>query len=119
MPQSKGAVMSKHRMEIFSDGVFAIVITLLILDVRLPDVEHFTLAALSKIAHNIFAFTLSFVIVGMYWVAHHNMALFLKAVAAVHVLDHVITHRASTHLIYKELCGRPWHSLTNAPQRGH
>jgi TMEM175 potassium channel family protein len=80
VPQSKGAVMSKHRMEIFSDGVFAIVITLLILDVRPPDVEHFTFAALSKVAHNIFAFTLSFVIVGMYWVAHHNMALFLKAV---------------------------------------
>jgi uncharacterized membrane protein len=67
-------------MEIFSDGVFAIVITLLDLEFRPPDVQHFTFSALSSVATNVFAFVLSFVIVGMYWIAHHNMAVFVKGV---------------------------------------
>ena len=72
--------MSKHRMEIFSDGVFAIVITLLVLELRPPDVQHFTFSALSSGAPNVFPFVLSFVIVGMYWIANHNMAVFVKGV---------------------------------------
>jgi hypothetical protein len=72
--------MSKHRMDIFSDGVFAIVITLLDLEFRPPDVQHFTFSALSSVAPNVFAFVLSFVIVGMYWIVHHNMAVFVKGV---------------------------------------
>jgi uncharacterized membrane protein len=72
--------VSKYRMEIFSDGVFAIVITLLVLELRPPDVQRFTFSALSSVAPNVFAFVLSFVIVGMYWIAHHNMAVFVKGV---------------------------------------
>jgi TMEM175 potassium channel family protein len=75
--------MSKHRMELFSDAVFAIVITLLILDLRPPDVSHFTFSALSNVGAQVFAFVLSFVMVGMCWVAHHNMATFLKGVDRV------------------------------------
>jgi uncharacterized membrane protein len=67
-------------MELFSDAVFAIVITLLILDIRAPDVQHFTFSALSTVGAQVFAFVLSFVMVGMYWVAHHNMGTFLKGV---------------------------------------
>jgi uncharacterized membrane protein len=67
-------------MEIFSDGVFAIVITLLDLEFRPPDVQHFTFSALSSVAPHVFAFVLSFVIVGMYWIVHHNMAVFVKGV---------------------------------------
>jgi uncharacterized membrane protein len=66
-------------MELF-DAVFAIVITLLILDIRAPDVQRFTFSALSSVGAQVFAFVLSFVMVGMYWVAHHNMATFLKSV---------------------------------------
>jgi uncharacterized membrane protein len=73
-------VMSKHRMELFSDAVFAIVITLLILDIRAPEVQRFTFYALSSVGTQVFAFVLSFVMVGMYWVAHHNMGTFLKGV---------------------------------------
>ena len=64
-------------MEIFSDGVFAIVITLLVLELHPPDVQHLTFSALSSVAPNVFAFVLSFVIVAMYWIAHHNMGLCL------------------------------------------
>jgi TMEM175 potassium channel family protein len=72
--------MSKNRLEAFSDGVFGIVITLLILDVRLPADKALTLGNLLSMAPHILAFVLSFVIVGVYWVSHHNMLHFVRAV---------------------------------------
>lgn len=65
--------MEKSRLEAFSDGVFAIVITLLILDIRFPEVEYSrfqeTFVALLP---RILAYVMSFIIIGLYWVVHHN-----------------------------------------------
>jgi uncharacterized membrane protein len=72
--------MTKSRLEAFSDGVFAIVITLLILDVRFPADKPLTLETLWGVAPHLRAFVLSFVIVGVYWVSHHNMLHFIRAV---------------------------------------
>jgi len=72
--------MTKNRLEAFSDGVFAIVITLLILDVRFPADKPLTLETLWGVAPHLWAFVLSFVIVGVYWVSHHNMLHFIRAV---------------------------------------
>jgi uncharacterized membrane protein len=72
--------MSKNRLEAFSDGVFAIVITLLILDVRFPTDKPLTLQTLWSVAPHLWAFLLSFVIVGVYWVSHHNMLHFIRKV---------------------------------------
>ena len=72
--------MSKNRLEAFSDGVFAIVITLLILDVRFPSDKPLTLETLRGMAPHVLAFLLSFIIVGVYWVSHHNMLHFIKQV---------------------------------------
>src|ERR1700737_20119 len=72
--------MSKGRLEAFSDGVFAIVIALLILDVRLPAGAHVSIAALEQVLPRIATFVLSFVVVGVYWVAHHNMLHFIERV---------------------------------------
>lgn len=72
--------MPKNRLEAFSDGVFAVAITLLILDVHLPSGEVTTLEALHSIVPHLVAFVLSFVIVGVYWVAHHNMLHYVHAV---------------------------------------
>jgi uncharacterized membrane protein len=65
--------MNKTRLEAFSDGVFAIVITLLILDIRLPEVDysHFG-EALKEIFPRILSYVMSFVVIGVYWIAHHN-----------------------------------------------
>jgi uncharacterized membrane protein len=65
--------MSKQRLEAFSDGVFAIVITLLILEVHLPTEGELTWAVLAQALPHVLAFILSFVLVGTYWIAHHNM----------------------------------------------
>jgi uncharacterized membrane protein len=65
--------MNKHRVEAFSDGVFAIVITLLILDIRVPDVDYSQLlASLVAVLPRIFAYVISFGVIGVYWLAHHQ-----------------------------------------------
>ena len=65
------------RLEAFSDGVFAIAITLLVLEIKLPPVEslHTTLefwAALLAILPSIVTFLLSFTIIFITWVNHHG-----------------------------------------------
>jgi uncharacterized membrane protein len=65
--------MNKNRLEAFSDGVFAIVITLLILDIRLPEVDYTHLPqALIAILPRILAYVMSFAVIGLYWISHHN-----------------------------------------------
>src|SRR3954468_22848367 len=65
--------MNKNRVEAFSDGVFAIVITLLILDIRVPDVDYSQLSAsLVAVLPRIFAYVISFGVIGVYWLAHHQ-----------------------------------------------
>jgi uncharacterized membrane protein len=65
--------MSKNRVEALSDGVFAIVITLLILDIRIPDVEYSQLlSSLVAMLPRIFAYLISFGVIGVYWLAHHQ-----------------------------------------------
>jgi uncharacterized membrane protein len=71
--------MTKSRLEAFSDGVFSIVITLLILDVHLPNDAPSVLDGLRQILPQTITFVLSFVIVGVYWVAHHSMLHFVRA----------------------------------------
>jgi uncharacterized membrane protein len=71
--------MKKTRLEAFSDGVFAIVITLLILDIKLPKVDYADLpAGLSALLPTIGVYVLSFLLIGMYWVFHHYTFLFMK-----------------------------------------
>jgi uncharacterized membrane protein len=64
--------MNKTRLEAFSDGVFAIVITLLILNVKLPETDYSNLGkALTDILPTIGIYIMSFLLVGMYWIFHH------------------------------------------------
>ena len=68
------------RVEAFSDGVFAIAITLLVLDIRLPDDLHGRglFAALGDIWPNYLSFLLSFIIVGLVWTNHRTMFSHIK-----------------------------------------
>ena len=76
--------MKKNRLEAFTDGVFAIVITLLILDVKLPDVSAGGLRpALVALLPAIGAYVLSFVLIGMYWMFHHYAMTFVHDVDGV------------------------------------
>jgi len=72
--------MNKSRLEAFSDGVFAIVITLLILDIHAPSTSSLSVHDLRPLLPHVVTFVLSFVIVGVYWVAHHHMLHFIRQV---------------------------------------
>jgi uncharacterized membrane protein len=61
--------MSKGRLEAFSDGVIAIIITIMVLELRPPG--GFTMGALMDLSHELSAYTLSFVLLGIYWNNHH------------------------------------------------
>ena len=63
--------MSKGRLEAFSDGVIAILITIMVLELRVP---HGTdLAALVPVLPVFLSYVLSFVLLGIYWNNHHHM----------------------------------------------
>ncbi len=62
-----------ERLEAFSDGVFAIAITLLVLGIDVPDVSNEQLGtALSDLVPNVLAYFLGFAIIGLFWVHHHE-----------------------------------------------
>ncbi len=63
--------MTTARLEAFSDGVLAIIITIMVLELRVPHEP--TLAALSGIAPVFGSYVLSFVYVGIYWNNHHHL----------------------------------------------
>lgn len=63
--------MNKSRMEAFSDGVLAIVITIMVLELKIPHDPDF--AALRELAPIFLSYVLSFIYVGIYWNNHHHM----------------------------------------------
>ncbi|MBV9100969.1 MAG: DUF1211 domain-containing protein [Candidatus Dormibacteraeota bacterium] len=63
--------MPKSRVEAFSDGVFAVAITLLVLDLHPPSTHGSLLAALADGWPEFAAFALSFAVIGIIWVNHH------------------------------------------------
>ena len=63
--------MDKGRLEAFSDGVIAIIITIMVLELKVP---HGTdLAALRPLLPVLLSYVLSFIYVGIYWNNHHHM----------------------------------------------
>jgi uncharacterized membrane protein len=63
--------MRTSRLEAFSDGVMAIIITIMVLELKVPDEP--TLHALAGSATGFLTYLLSFVYVGIYWNNHHHM----------------------------------------------
>ena len=64
-------VVNKNRMEAFSDGVVAILITIMILELHPPADP--TWLALQSIIPSLLAYVLSFIMLGIYWSNHHHM----------------------------------------------
>jgi len=63
--------MSKGRLEAFSDGVIAILITIMVLELKAP--EGVDLSALGPMIPVFLAYVLSFIVLGIYWNNHHHM----------------------------------------------
>lgn len=63
--------MGKNRLEAFSDGVIAIIITIMVLELKVPHGEGFD--ALAPLIPVFLSYVLSFIYVGIYWNNHHHM----------------------------------------------
>ena len=83
--------MTKSRVEAFSDGVIAIIITIMVLELKVPHDVNF--AALRPVAPVFLSYVLSFVFLGIYWSNHHHL---LQAVE--HVSGPVLW--ANLHLLF-------------------
>jgi len=83
--------VSKTRLEAFTDGVIAILITIMVLELRIP--HGTTWAALRQDLPVLLAYVLSFVLIGIYWNNHHHM---LAAVTRISGM----TLWASQHLLF-------------------
>jgi uncharacterized membrane protein len=70
--------MGKSRLEAFSDGVLAIIITIMVLEMKVPVGPEFS--ALAPLVPVFLSYVLSFVYLGIYWNNHHHM---------LHTLSHV------------------------------
>ena len=70
--------MHKTRLEAFSDGVVAILITIMVLELRVPSGADFV--SLRTLAPTVSAYVLSFVYLGIYWNNHHHL---------FHIVEHV------------------------------
>lgn len=83
--------MNKQRLEAFSDGVIAILITIMVLELRVPHIPKFD--ALIAVVPTFLSYVLSFVYLGIYWNNHHHMLQ-----AARHVTGGVLW--ANLHLLF-------------------
>jgi uncharacterized membrane protein len=67
----KRNILSKQRLEAFTDGVIAVIITIMVLDMKVPASADF--AALRSVLPVFLAYALSFTNVGIFWNNHHHM----------------------------------------------
>lgn len=83
--------MSKGRLEAFSDGVIAVIITIMVLNLKVPQGED--LASLEPQLPTLVSYVLSFVFVGIYWNNHHHL---------LHATQHVsgLVMWANLHLLF-------------------
>ena len=90
--------MSKGRLEAFSDGVMAIIITIMVLELRIPEGSDFQ--TLRPLFAPFLSYTLSFIFLGIYWSNHHHLIQVVQ-----HVNGRILW--ANLHLLF-------WLSLTPA-----
>jgi uncharacterized membrane protein len=74
--------MDKSRMEAFSDGVIAIVVTLLVLEIRVPELESARelRPALLQLLPKLAVYAISFPVLGVWWMSHHQLFDLVKTV---------------------------------------
>jgi uncharacterized membrane protein len=89
------AEMTTGRLEAFSDGVIAIIVTIMVLELRAPSQP--TLAALLRVAPVFISYALSFLVVAIMWVNHHHL---------IHAV-----HKVTARLLWSNIYLLFWMSL--------
>ncbi|WP_159477756.1 TMEM175 family protein [Dyadobacter sp. 3J3] len=72
--------MNKSRLEAFSDGVLAIIITIMVLDIKVPGQSDWD--GLMHLLPTLTSYVLSFALVGVYWNNHHHLLNSLKKISS-------------------------------------
>jgi uncharacterized membrane protein len=70
--------MSKHRLELFSDGIYAIILTLLVLDLKAPAADG--LMGLKQATPALLVHALTFFLLGGMWLTHHSVFALLREI---------------------------------------
>ena len=79
-PVSKSVGLPPNRLETLADGIFAIAMTILVLELRVPAPPADLWTELVALAPRFATFVISFVVLGVYWFAHHQTFYFLVRV---------------------------------------
>jgi uncharacterized membrane protein len=81
--QEQSSSRELDRLIFFSDAVFAIVMTLLVLDIRVPDVPSAAVqevpALVFELWPKILSYVLSFLVIGLYWIGHHQTFRYVRS----------------------------------------
>ena len=78
-PLAVAGNLEYDRVLFFSDAVFAIAITLLVVDIRVPDIVTDTAQELSADKGRIVSFAISFLVIGLFWMGHHRLFRYVTA----------------------------------------
>ena len=78
-PLSVAGNLEYDRVLFFSDAVFAIAITLLVVDIRVPDIVTDTGHELGESRGKILSFAISFLVIGLFWMGHHRLFRYITA----------------------------------------
>jgi len=78
-PLSIAGNLEYDRVLFFSDAVMAIAITLLVVDLRVPNIVYNPRSVLAADGHKILSFGISFVVIGLFWVGHHHLFRYITA----------------------------------------
>jgi uncharacterized membrane protein len=77
--RASAAVSAPNRLKLLTDGVFAIVMTLLVLDITIPEIAYPNpVPSLPELWPKLFRYTLSFLVLGILWGFHHLAFHFIK-----------------------------------------
>lgn len=85
--------MTKTRIEALTDGIFATVMTVLVLGLSLPQVnlsESDLQGEIVKLFPHILAYAFSFIVLGVYWIGHHNQFHYIKRTDGVFLWVNIV-----------------------------
>lgn len=77
--QWSNAKLSIQRLTALSDGIFAVAMTLLVFNIRLPEQKaDISVDQVIALWPKLLSYALSFVVLGMYWISHHNIVNLIR-----------------------------------------
>ena len=84
-PAPGGFYLSKHRLETLTDGIFAVAMTLLVIDLKIPETAQITtqeqlIAAVLHLLPKFIAWLISFFVLAIFWAGHHRLFHYVRVI---------------------------------------